>query len=608
MSILDYFVRANLFLALFYACYWLLLRQHTFFMLNRIYLLMSATGALVLPFVELPQKTVETVALPMAVATLPGIIIRPETQSWLSLEVVGWGLYGVLLVLLLSRLIARLVGLMRFIRESEQQPMDGYTFVWPKDADTPTFSFFRYLVLNPSDAHAEPVHRHELVHIRQLHSIDVLFFEVLQAIFWLNPILILYKRSIRQVHEFLADREAANDQYENYLVAYAFGLGTTESVVGENIAHSFLKASELKERIAMLRRRATSQWALSKYLMVLPLALGLLAMTTARHELSAILPANNAVETILKGQVTDSEGKTLAGASIILKGTTTGTQSDANGLYRLTVTTLPANAALVISYVGYETLVVPINGRTEINVSLQRAKTTLNEVVVVGYPQTGQWRSTNPTNQTSSSSNEIFTIVEQVPAFPGGLTALGQYLAQNLRYPAEARQNGIQGAVIVEFVVAKTGGIRDLRVIKGIGGGCDEEAVRVVSQMPNWNPGRQNGQFVDVKYVLPVRFTLEGTIAQQSVSIRKTGDSIVVKSSPAPVGGSSLLDSDRKPLYVVDGVAKDDKYDLKTLNPNDIESISVLKGASATSVYGEKGINGVIIIRTKSGKKNEKPK
>lgn len=78
----------------------------------------------------------------------------------------------------------------------------------------------------------------------------------------------------------------------------------------------------------------------------------------------------------------------------------------------------------------------------------------------------------------------MFRVVEQQPEFPGGMHALGQYLAKNLRYPKEARQNRIQGKVFVQFVISSTGTVHDLRVLKGIGGGCDEEAVRVVSQMP----------------------------------------------------------------------------------------------------------------------------
>jgi TonB family protein len=254
---------------------------------------------------------------------------------------------------------------------------------------------------------------------------------------------------------------------------------------------------------------------------------------------------------------------------------------------------------LVASYVGYQFGMEPINGRSEINFTLEEGKTTLNEVVVVGYEPTPA--STNK----ASEQKEVFTVVEQQPEFPGGMGALGQYLARNIRYPTEARQNRIQGQVFVEFVITQTGTIQDLHVMKGIGGGCDEEAIRVVSQMPTWSPGKQNGTPVNVRYVLPIRFALEGQSTQPSITIHKTGDSVRVSNPSITIRGSSLLDSDRKPLFIVDGIMKESKYDLNALNPNDIESISVLKGASSTAVYGEKGADGVIIIKTKGAKKNE---
>ena len=103
---------------------------------------------------------------------------------------------------------------------------------------------------------------------------------------------------------------------------------------------------------------------------------------------------------------------------------------------------------------------------------------------------------------------QIFTYVEQMPEFPGGQTELMKFLNKNLRYPPAARENGIEGRVVVQFVVDETGNISDLQVLRDIGGGCAEEAVRVVKQMPNWKPGKQNGNPVKVYYKLPVTFKL----------------------------------------------------------------------------------------------------
>lgn len=102
----------------------------------------------------------------------------------------------------------------------------------------------------------------------------------------------------------------------------------------------------------------------------------------------------------------------------------------------------------------------------------------------------------------------IFTVVEDQPSFPGGEEARIRYLQENLRYPQMAREAGIQGTVFVTFVVERDGSVTDVRVIRGIGGGCDEEAVRVVRNMPRWQPGRQRGQPVRVQFNMPIRFVL----------------------------------------------------------------------------------------------------
>lgn len=105
---------------------------------------------------------------------------------------------------------------------------------------------------------------------------------------------------------------------------------------------------------------------------------------------------------------------------------------------------------------------------------------------------------------------EIFTVVEESPSFPGGDVARIQFLQQNIVYPQMARESGIQGTVYVTFVVERNGAVTDVRVLRGIGGGCDEEAVRVIKAMPKWNPGKQRGKPVRVQFNMPIKFTLAG--------------------------------------------------------------------------------------------------
>ena len=103
---------------------------------------------------------------------------------------------------------------------------------------------------------------------------------------------------------------------------------------------------------------------------------------------------------------------------------------------------------------------------------------------------------------------EIFQIVEEMPSYPGGTEALYAYLGDNMRYPVVAMESGISGVVYVQFVVEKDGSVTQVKVMRGIGGGCDEEAIRVIENMPKWNPGKQRGRAVRVLYAVPIRFTL----------------------------------------------------------------------------------------------------
>lgn len=118
----------------------------------------------------------------------------------------------------------------------------------------------------------------------------------------------------------------------------------------------------------------------------------------------------------------------------------------------------------------------------------------------------------NPVDEEEEEEVEeapVFVVVEVMPRFPGGDEALKKYLAENIKYPEMARESGIQGRVYVTFVVEKDGSVTNVELLRGIGGGCDQEAIRVVENMPNWNPGRQRDKPVRVQFNLPITFVLK---------------------------------------------------------------------------------------------------
>ena len=118
--------------------------------------------------------------------------------------------------------------------------------------------------------------------------------------------------------------------------------------------------------------------------------------------------------------------------------------------------------------------------------------------------------NTTATAQNKKTSNDkVFEKVEDMPEFPGGEQAMMDFVAKNVQYPKEAMEKGISGRVMVGFIVEKDGSICETEVVKGIGGGCDEEAVRVVKAMPKWKPGKEKGKPVRVSYMMPIFFKLQ---------------------------------------------------------------------------------------------------
>jgi len=212
---------------------------------------------------------------------------------------------------------------------------------------------------------------------------------------------------------------------------------------------------------------------------------------------------------------------------------------------------------------------------------------------------------------TPKKDGPVFTSVEQVPAFPGGLNAFEQFLAKNVRYPEEARNNNVQGRVIISFIVETDGTLTNFKILRSVGSGTDEEAVRVLALSPKWSPGLQNGHKVRVTYTVPISFTLspddpaaenkKGAIDEDNGK----NSSVVINQNTLPDTGKNSVDnyikgslwlSSSSPLYVVDGVRVEN---LNYLKPDDIQSISVLKNKNLTLLYGDKGNNGVIVVTTK---------
>ncbi|UFH54625.1 TonB family protein [Spirosoma sp. KNUC1025] len=407
MNTFLYLLTASLYLLLFYGCYVAILRRNTFFGLNRAYLVASVVLSLCLPLVELPDTTPESI--PVGIITLPEFTTTTaETNGWSTTEWL-WLFYGIGVGMMLIRLGINIRRVLRLIGRGTPERKSAYTLVRLPDNTTPSFSFWRYLVLNQTDAITEPdaLVRHEEAHIRQYHTADILFVEIVQIAFWFNPVIWLYKRALQEVHEFLADHavlKTPQPDYPRQLVAYALNVSPATLIT------PFVSRSTLKQRIVMLQKPASNRRALLSYALVLPLAACLVMCTQSEQD----RPLSEADQTASQG-----------------------------------------------------------------------------------------------TRKAAKVEGKIYDLVDESPEFPGGMKKLGEYLSQNLKYPEAAQKAKIAGRVFVRFVVTKEGEIANVQILKGIGYGADAEAVRVVKQMPRWEPAKQGGRAVNVQYHLPINFQLE---------------------------------------------------------------------------------------------------
>lgn len=231
------------------------------------------------------------------------------------------------------------------------------------------------------------------------------------------------------------------------------------------------------------------------------------------------------------------------------------------------------------------------------NIAAVKGYKALNDITITGYATL--YKETADGKIVDDNKIYDFVSIETQPSFPGGFEYFYAYLKKEVKYPAEAVKNNVQGKVFLSFVVEMDGSLTNIKVERRLGSGTDEEAVRVLEESPKWTPGTQNGRAVRVKYNIPISFTLNKTNNQSGKSQGQINnrDNPSFSSNNVTVTGYGTKTANT-PLYVIDGKIMENA-DVNTIKPENIYSINILKDASATAIYGAKGANGVIVITTK---------
>jgi TonB family protein len=592
MEPIIYLAKVSAFWVALYACYWLLLRQHTFFRWNRFFLVASLLASFALPLVTYPEAAPELPVYEVTAVSYVVVAAKAQAPTLLTWANLMWAAYAAGVLFMSVRLVRHFQHLRSFIKRGERIELDECTLVLMDDDSVGSFSFLHWVVVSRTDyeRHFDTILTHELVHVQQRHSLDILLVEVLRALFWFNPVLPLYKQSLQQVHEYLADSEAAlqgltpnRDRYAEFLLAYA--LNTPVAA----LTNHFFNTSLLKSRITMLYKNKNSNWSLGKYAAV-ALLIGFISLAVASCE-REVMPTSTKdgadknvsgkinVEGIVKGP----DGKPLPGALISDANQKLGTTTDAEGKFKMKV---PAGTDLKVAYPGVGEMDLKVNPKFKTS-TFDIAMIPGGKPGIVSTIPSADGASAQVKVQAGAIDGEtIFTVVEESPQFPGGNEAMFKYLAENIKFPQVLKEAGKQGKVFVSFVVTTEGEIRDIQILKGLGYGADQESVRVVASMPRWKPGMQSGKPVNVKYNMPISFQLDEGDGK-AVPSENPGASVTVNGN----GG--------KPLFVVDGVEMGADFSVSKFDKEKISLINVLKGGKATEKYGEKGTNGVVEITTK---------
>jgi TonB family protein len=570
MSWAHYILQVNIYLIVFYGFYKFLLDKETYFVLNRLYLVSAGLLSIALPFLRFEWFIRQPLAQPVYASVgemndYISVAIVQDNMSKITLANVLAFIYLAGVVFFVLRFIVQLI----FVKILLKRRDKGFAF-----------SFFGKKVIDVTLPEFRTINSHEDIHIRQLHSIDVVFFELLGIINWFNPIIYFYKHSIKNIHEFLADEQAARfqgdkEQYALLLLSSAFG------VTPSNLTNSFFNKSLIKKRIYMLHKQRSKKTAVLKYGLFLPLFAITLVMSSAtirkNERILAIaekIPLSEPLQ-MIKETATSITGGNISAVSPTSFTNTISTSKlaahelgqhqapDWSGLMNHLKKSIKYPAAATLNQTQGSTIIkfsVENGEPKEVSVSgpslgegtdaevmsriltythfkdIPDGKYSIKTVFSIagvtaeqkptdlkqpqGYNYIGEVvirsylpAQTNAKNDPTDLKVYDFVSLESQPTFPGGMGKFYAYLKENLRYPAEAKANKVEGHVFLSFVVEKDGSLMDIKVDRKLGGGTDEEAVRILRESPKWLPGTQGGNAVRVKYNIPISFKLTPAIS-----------------------------------------------------------------------------------------------
>jgi bla regulator protein blaR1 len=551
-----YLIQVTLCLAIFYAFYHFALKRETMFHTNRLYLLTTLVISLVLPLIKIYIDTLTDASdMIVAPATYVGsylysisdtIIIRPEQKSF------PWGklimaVYFTGVVIMAFRLLLAIREILRIRSNGTHTMVSGKGCILSDDVKTP-FSFFNTVYLPRHHGFQETelreVFAHEMAHIEEKHTWDILLMELVCIALWPSPIVYLYRKSLKDVHEYVADAAVIKETpWENY----AQLLVSQQSNHLQNILSHQLIYSQLKKRLLMMNKERSGGWARYKYIGIIPILI--LAMVvfsfrekenTTRHDVnSTLMISRNDTASLYMSASNRYFLNSIEIPFDQLQSALSETMQDvADPVLKVLVDkTVTAGEMVKIDDLASKLKIRVFFQKNEkfdlyksgLKVNWTPSGDTLPETYVTALrtlePLEGNLNSLSPLD--AELDMKQYGYERELPIFPGcenvpfadqgicGMTKLGEYINTNMKYPESVRKSGIGGRVVVKFVVGADGYVKDVAIADSLHPDADKVVLELIQDMNvkvgKWMPARKAGKSVDAEMHLPIQFALDNT-------------------------------------------------------------------------------------------------
>ncbi|MBC7847156.1 MAG: energy transducer TonB [Flavobacterium sp.] len=482
----DFLIKSTIPLFVLLAAYQLLLEKEKMHKFNRFYLLFSLIFSFAIPFITI--EVIEEIKKPIiqnsAIQINQGSIVLVEETNYLP--IILWGIYGIITFLLSIRFIRNLLKIISKINSNKKIGLKNATLVLLKEEVLP-HTFLNYIFISEIDYNNQKIEAelfsHELTHVTQKHSFDVLFIEIMKTAFWFNPIFIFYKKAIQLNHEFLADEKVVNSYnnipfYQNLLLSKA------------NENQPFYLASNLnylltKKRLIMMTKTTSTARAFLKKGIIIPLLMVLVFSLCTK---------------VVAQETTQKEGKNIY---------VTG-----EAYYKKTTFKIKDKKGKVVAKKKYSDLTAKQKKLAPPLVIRSNNDKPLSEKEIIKKikkeePKTFVIDEFDPKNIKTKKDdpNEVYSTAEITdnPVYPtGSIEGFYKFVGENFTTPKTQDGVKLAGKVYVTFVIEADGNLSNFKVLRDIGYGTGEEAVRVLKLSPKWTPGKINDEPIRTQYSLPI--------------------------------------------------------------------------------------------------------